>query len=346
MQHLRFSAAAVLAVLSAGAFAQDQTLQFGGVARHFILHAPTGLSKPPVVFVLHGSGMTGSQMVANTKMDAVADKEKFLAVYPNGINNSWQTAPATDFEFLLAIVDTLDARYHIDRDRVYVSGFSQGGVMAYHAACRYADKFAAVAPVSGRIQETCVPKRTIPLLAIFGTSDVLTPDAFMKDLGIVADFDGCPKTPAIIRPYPAGNSASVVTHMQFGPCKDGVEVWADSVKGGPHEWPMDTKTKMNGSEEVWGFFKQWTLHGPVTSARQVQGYKRDRISAVYAAGAVRLDGIESGMRIRILDHQGRLVFEAKAGAGEIPFRAKTSGVYQVVAERNRQTTSALMLVVP
>jgi len=345
MQHLRISVA-VLASLLAGAFAQDQTIQFGGVARHFILHAPTGLSKPPVVFVLHGSGMTGAQMVTNTKMDAVADKEKFLAVYPNGINNSWQTAPATDFEFLLAIVDTLDVRYHIDRERVYVSGFSQGGVMAYHAACRYADKFAAVAPVSGRIQETCVPKRTIPLLAIFGTSDVLTPDAFMKDLGIIADFDGCPKTPAITRPYPAGNASSVVTHMEFGPCKDGIAVWADSIKGGPNEWPMDTKTKMNGSEEVWGFFKQWTLHGAATSARPLPGDKRARISAAYAAGAFRLDGVEPGVRIRILDLQGRVVFEAKARAGEIPFRSKTSGVYRLVADGNGWTVSALMPVVP
>ena len=345
MRRLGSRAAILFAWAAASASAQDQTIPFGGVARHFILHVPTGISKPPVVFVLHGTGMTGSQMVANTKMDAVADREKFIAVYPNGVNNSWQTAPATDFEFLLAIVDTLDARYHVDRDRVYVSGFSQGGVMAYHAACRYADKFAAVVPVSGRIQETCTPKRPIPLLAIFGTSDVLTPSAFMKDVGTIADFDGCPKTPTVTRPYPESNPNSAVTHMEFGPCKNGVAVWADSVKGGPHEWPMNTATKMNGSEEVWGFFKQWTLKGSATPARPASEGRQDRISAAYAAGALKLNGIEAGSRIRILDYRGRLVSEARAGAGEMRFLGQPSGIYQVVVEGKGQS-SPLRIAIP
>jgi poly(3-hydroxybutyrate) depolymerase len=336
---------AALAAFAAGAFAQSQSIRFGGVARTFVLHAPAGLTKPPLVFVLHGSGMSGQQEVGLTKMNDVADKEKFLAVYPDGINNSWNTSAATDFEFLLALVDSLDAKYHLDRERVYASGFSQGGVMAYHIACRYADKFAAVAPVSGRIQETCTPKRPIPMLAIFGTKDVLTPANFLKDVNVISDFDSCPKTPAVTRPYPAGNASSVVTQLRFGPCKDGIEVWADSVQGGPHEWPIDTKTKMNGSEEVWGFFKKWTLHGTATAARPQPANRRLRISATYAAGSLRLDGIEAGSRIRILDHLGRLVFQAKAGAGEIPFRGRPSGVYQVVAEGNG-LLGALVLAIP
>jgi poly(3-hydroxybutyrate) depolymerase len=336
---------AALAALAAGAFAQSQTIRFGGVARTFVLHAPAGMAKPPLVFVLHGSGMSGQQEVDLTKMNAVSDKEKFLVVYPDAINNSWNTSAATDFEFLLAIVDSLDAKYHLDRDRVYASGFSQGGVMAYHIGCRYADKFAAIAPVSGRIQETCVPKRPIPMLAIFGTKDVLTPADFLKDVMIISDFDGCPKTPAVTRPYPAGNANSVVTQLRFGPCKDGVEVWADSVQGGPHEWPIDTKTKMNGSEEVWGFFKKWTLQGPAASARPSPEVPLPRISASYAGGSLRLEGIDAGSRIRIFDHLGRLVFRSKAEAGEIPFRGRPSGVYRVLADVNG-SMRALVLAIP
>lgn len=343
MLHPGKRAALFLAFAAATALAQDQTIQFGGTARHFILHAPSGLSKPPVVFVLHGSGMTGAQMVSNTKMDAVADKEKFIAVYPNGINNSWQTAPATDFEFLLAIVDTLDARFHVDRERIYVSGFSQGGVMSYHAACRYADKFAAVAPVSGRIQETCVPKRPIPLLAIFGTSDVLTPAAFMKDLGTIADFDGCPKTAEVTRPYPAGNASSVVTHMVFGPCKNGIEVWADSVKGGPHEWPMDTKTKMNASEEVWGFFKKWTLSGTTGIARR-EGGAGNGIKAAFAAGKLEVAGAEAGSRIQVFDLRGRLAAASDEARMPLDFRGRPGGVYWVKVEGNGRTACARVAV--
>jgi poly(3-hydroxybutyrate) depolymerase len=337
-------AALVLGACAAGAWAQDQTIPFGGVARHFILHAPSGLSKPPVVLVLHGSSMTGQQMVDITKMDAVADREKFLAVYPDAINKSWNTSASTDFEFLLAIVDSLDARYHIDRNRVYAAGFSQGGVMSYHIACRYADKFAAVAPVSGRIQETCTPKRTIPMLAIFGTQDVLTPAAFLKDVTTIADFDGCPKTAAVTRPYPSGNANSVVTQLRFGPCKDGVEVWADSVRGGPHEWPMDTRTKLNGSEEVWGFFKQWTLSGTPASPRPASPPSARAGTVAYVQGAIRWEGIGSGTRLKVLDHNGRLIADAPSEAGRIPFQAP-AGVYRVVAV-GRGRPSVFALAVP
>jgi hypothetical protein len=163
---------------------------------------------------------------------------------------------------------------------------------------------------------------------------------------IISDFDGCPKTPAITRPYPAGNASSTVTQLRFGPCKDGIEVWADSVQGGPHEWPIDTRTKMNGSEEVWGFFKKWTLQGSATFARPASEARRVRVSAAYAAGALKLEGVEAGSRIRILDHLGRLVFETKAGEGAIPFRAGTAGVYRVVADGNGWSASALMPVIP
>ena len=330
MTRYGFRAAMILALGAASALAQDQTIQFGGVARRFILHAPAGISKPPVVFVLHGTGMTGAQMVSSTKMDAVADREKFIAVYPNGVNNSWQTAPATDFEFLLAIVDTLDARYRVDRDRIYVSGFSQGGVMSYHAACRYADKFAAVAPVSGRIQETCTPKRPIPLLAIFGTSDVLKPAEFMKDVGTIADFNGCPKTPAVTRPYPESNPNSAVTHMEFGPCKNGVEVWADSVKGGPHEWPMNTQTRMNGSEEVWGFFKQWTLSGTTGLRKRPGADAAGGIAISYAGGRLGIEGPAEATLTRILDLRGRLLASAPSGRARFDFRGRPAGVYQAI----------------
>jgi poly(3-hydroxybutyrate) depolymerase len=336
-------AAAALAS-AAGAFAQVQTIPFGGASRQFILHAPSGLSKPPVVFVLHGSGMTGQQMVDNTRMNAVSDREKFLAVYPDAINKSWNTSASTDFGFLLAIVDTLDARYHIDRNRVYASGFSQGGVMSYHIACRYADKFAAVAPVSGRLQETCAPKRAIPMLAIFGTQDVLTPAAFLKDVATIADADGCPKTPSVTRPYPAGSPNSVVTQLRFGPCQDGVEVWADSVRGGPHEWPMNTATKINGSEEVWAFFKQWTLDGTPALSRPGAAPLARKGSVAFARGLLRWEGLDVGARLRVFDPGGRLRAEAPAEAGQIPFRAPP-GVYRVLAEAAGRA-SVFAIVVP
>ena len=66
----------------------------------------------------------------------------------------------TNFPFFLAVIDTVDARYHIDRNRVYMTGFSQGGMIGFVASCSYANVFAAVAPVSGHFQSRHAPSQT------------------------------------------------------------------------------------------------------------------------------------------------------------------------------------------
>src|SRR5690606_25352145 len=118
-------AAASLFAAASGAIAQTQTLQVAGVTRNYILHAPAGLGeKPPLVFVIHGFNMTGQQEVNLTRMNAVADREKFIVVYPNALPNgsnqqSWDMSGPNDFAYLLAIIDSVDARHGIDRNKVY-----------------------------------------------------------------------------------------------------------------------------------------------------------------------------------------------------------------------------------
>ncbi|MEO6094839.1 MAG: PHB depolymerase family esterase [Fibrobacteria bacterium] len=288
--------------------AQIQTLnlQVAGANRSTILYVPAGsLSKPALVFLLHGLGGNGPGMRSLTQMDKVADREKFIVAYPNAVDGTWDYAGAkNDFAFLKAIIDTTVARYQVDRNRVYVSGFSQGGGMTFFAGFTYPDIYAAIAPVSSVGTGAPTPKRPIPILLTFGTKDLYPPATFMVSVAGWNKFDSCDATPNVIRPYPATNTNSAVTRLTFGNCAQGTEIVVDSVKDGGHEWPNNTATKVNNSEEVWAFFKKFTLDRATTSIaiRPVAVKSRP---ILFQTGS-RLWGIpdESGF-INSFDSQGR-----------------------------------------
>jgi polyhydroxybutyrate depolymerase len=344
MKHFSLWVALTATVLPFQGFAQSLKMQFGGVARTYILHVPTGVpANPPLMFVLCGHGMTGADQERDTKMDGISDREKFIVVYPDPIEKNWDQAGDSDFKYFVALLDTIDAKYHIDRNRVYAAGFSQGAGMTHAVGCGYADKFAAIAPVSGNIPATCKPARAIPMFLTFGGKDIAKPEVFMASASSWAKLDECPATPTVMHPYPASNANSLVTRITWSPCKNGTEVIADSIKDGPHEWPMNTTTKVNNSEEVWAFFKKFTLSGTTALPRPVSA--RPAYKAIYANGMVRLQGVGERASVRILDQKGRLVAEAAAGTGEIDLRGKPAGVYRVLVGEDG-TMGALKMVIP
>jgi polyhydroxybutyrate depolymerase len=210
MPRRALSTAIALLSLSAGASAQTQTMRVAGVNRNYILHAPAGLSNPPLVFVIHGFNMTGQQEVNLTRMNQVADREKFIVVYPNALPNnsnqqSWDMSGPDDFAFLLAIIDSVDAKHDIDRNRVFASGFSQGGFLSFQLGCRYAEVFAAIAPVSGLLNNpsACNPERPVPMIFTFGTNEGFDVNGFIQSGEDWAEIIGCEAPPAVMKPYPA-----------------------------------------------------------------------------------------------------------------------------------------------
>ena len=154
MNRLVQAAVLFLAMTAVKGFAQGQTVNLNykvaGVDRQTILYAPSGLgAKPPLVYVIHGFNMSGQQEVGLTQMNKVADTGKFIVVYPNALKNSsdqqsWDLAGTNDYAYLLSLIDTVEGRYKIDRKRVYISGFSQGGFFSFNMGCRYADVIAAM----------------------------------------------------------------------------------------------------------------------------------------------------------------------------------------------------------
>ncbi len=309
--------------------AQNLEFKVAGVQRSSVVHVPTGISNPAVVFVLHGRGGNGAGMQGDSQMDKVADREKFIVAYPSAIGGDWDYASTkNDYTFLLSIIDTLDAKYHIDRSRVYVTGFSQGGGMAVFIGFQYPEIFAAIAPTASIGKGVTLPKKPIPIFCTFGTQDNLNkPDVVMDAVKGWLKADTCPSTAVVIRPYPASNTKSVVTRLTYGPCAQGTEVMVDSISGGGHEWPMNTSTKVNNSEEVWAFFKKFSLDR--TTGNYFQSYKliRKPLTVIYRSGIILLEG-DGGLEktIQITDAAGRSVFTGVTKNSQIAFK-RNPGIY-------------------
>jgi poly(3-hydroxybutyrate) depolymerase len=339
-----------LVSLSTIVFAQTKNMRIAGVTRSYIVHAPSGLNNPPLVFNIHGYNMDAASEQSYTKMDQIADREKFIVVYPDAISKSWDLSDTShDFTFLLAIIDTVDAKYHIDKARIYSCGFSQGGFMSFQLACRYSDIFAAIAPTSGLISMggtgTCSLKRPVSMRLTFGTDDVATSAQFMQNVATWLDLCNCPKTSVVTRPYPSSNSNSLVTRLYYGPCDQGTEVIADSVRTGQHEWPMNTSDRINNSEETWAFLKKFTLKSATDIQLKTFPVAQNSISVSYSCGIVRLQGTEENCRVRVFDTRGRCVSIVAVTQRQFDFKNEPSGVYVVKVSGNEKF-SELRMVVP
>ena len=124
--------------------AQIENFQLGNTTRQMLVYAPSGLQpNSPLLLSLHGMNQDIAYQQNQTKWELVAKEHGFVVVYPGGINNSWDIYGTSDVDFILDIIDEMYDRYSIDRNRVYLSGFSMGGMMTYHAANHIADKIAA-----------------------------------------------------------------------------------------------------------------------------------------------------------------------------------------------------------
>lgn len=337
----------LLSLVSAG-FAQKVTKTFtvNNKTHSCVWYVPTGINKPPVVFFIHGANGYGTEFKGTTKGDAVADKGKFIAVYPSAsatdASGVWDDMSGiTNFPFFLAIIDTLDKRYTIDRNRIYMTGFSQGGFISFVAGCKYSDVFAAIAPVSGHAGSPCTIKRPVPVYLTFGANEDKA--SFVNDLNIWLKLDTCPSTPVITRPYPSSNPQSKVTRVAYGPCAQGTYVIMDSISGQGHQWP--SSSNLNQADDIWSFFKQFSLDNP-TAVRNVRNIPANTpIMAMYVSGTIRLAGVKEECRVNVTDFRGRQIIDRIVKCGELSFKNRPGGIY-VVAVKSSVHCGSVRILVP
>lgn len=239
-----------------------ENIKVGNTTRTMISYAPQGLpSQPALVIACHGASQDAPYLQGLSKWELVADTAKFVVVYPNGENNSWDIGGNKDVLFMEAIIDTMYQRYHINRNRVYLTGFSMGGMFTYHCANRMSDKIAAFAPVSGYPMGGPSPQasRPVPILHTHGTADdVCVYSSVQSHINAWVSFNGCETTPEVIKPYPSYKPNSPAEMKKYHGGRNGVEVWLLTLADKGHWWSMDDSQALT-SCEVWNFCKNYTL---------------------------------------------------------------------------------------
>ncbi|MCW5893031.1 MAG: hypothetical protein KIT14_21150 [bacterium] len=254
-----------------------RTGDVAGTPRDWVLHVPPGYDGTrdlPLVLDLHGWTSTGAEQRIVSGIQAVADREGVLVVWPNGVDNAWNAgiccagASRDDVAFLREVVARTAAEVRVDPERIYATGLSNGGAMSHRLACDAADLFAAVAPMAFPLPYAdfadCRPARAIPVLTVMGLTDTLVAyegGPFPSAADTFAwwrDANGCTGTPATV-------AHGVARCETYASCNAGVEVSLCSVvaqafPGLPisgHVLYLNDQLVL--AEEAWRFLSRFTL---------------------------------------------------------------------------------------
>lgn len=231
----------------------DYELDFDGDTRTFRVHAAPAYDPSlatPIVFVLHGYLETGDQIETISKMTPEIDGRGWLVVYPDGRSFSWNAGgccgsssalDVDDVGFFRAMLETIGQSYCIDPARVFVGGFSNGGMLSHRLACEASDVVAAIAPVSGTMSiDPCTPARAVPVMEFHGTADFVVPfdggglgnsQSVPDTIAGWVERDGCASPPEVT--YDQGDA----TCETYGACNAGAEVTLCTLTDGGHQWP-------------------------------------------------------------------------------------------------------------
>jgi polyhydroxybutyrate depolymerase len=191
---------AALALLAVGAVAEPMGEAsrnegtVGGRQRTFVEYVPKS-AKPgaPLLFVLHPSGGDGAGMreYSNYEFDELADKYGFIAVYPDGFENTWndcrggspfssKAMKIDDVGFVEALIQHEVDANRIDRKRVFAAGWSNGAQLAYRLGLERPEDFAGIAAVSASVPvkqnlDCGETGKAIPAMVVNGTADPINP---------------------------------------------------------------------------------------------------------------------------------------------------------------------------
>jgi polyhydroxybutyrate depolymerase len=299
------------------------SFRFDGMTRDYRLHVPPAAATGrPLPLVLNLAGATQNDWLEEitSDMDPNADQNGYLVAYPDGTRIAKVLTPdpvakqaqygfnagmccglpvtrhINDVGFLLKVISDVAARTRVDLRRVYVTGISNGGMMAYAMAAEASGHVAAIASVSGQVElPTIHPSRPVPTLEFHSIDDPIAkwagvPNAdprlrlsVMEGIDQWVKADGCSPTPHGAKPIvgaagsiSAGQTATLVTYTG---CRAGTEVELWRFTGSGHVWPgstLNTGPKsqwilagvgrgivlVDADEVMWQFFSRYTVPPP------------------------------------------------------------------------------------
>ncbi|MFK7832304.1 MAG: PHB depolymerase family esterase [Winogradskyella sp.] len=270
------------------------SMVFDGLERTYFVHLPSNYNAAmsyPLVFAMHGGGLLGYEGVeAQSQLSELSDTEDFIVVYPEGIKTlgfrTWNagdccptatTLGTDDIGFINALLQKLEQQLSINSKRIYATGFSNGGQLAYKLANRFPNKFAAVSAVAGVLQDFPYnPSRKVPIIHFHSYQDQTAPyngglsdapninfefPSVESTLLLIANNYNC----NVIRETVFSN-ANTYDFFRYSDCSDNTEIQLYVSQDGSHTWPggqalpnMDITNHFNASVLMWQFFENYEL---------------------------------------------------------------------------------------
>lgn len=279
----------------------NETLLVDGLIRKSIVHLPKQFEakkQRPLVIVLHGAKLSGWIAQTVTGFDRIANDENFIVAYPDAIHRQWDDGrpegftPAygiDDVKFISTLIDYMIWKYNVDPEKVYVTGYSSGGMLTQKLGLELTDKIAAMATVAAslpmaQLNKNEKPSRPISLLMINGSADkafpwnggntrivrirvgevapVLTTYDYWINANEGVDEDSKKKEESLQKKVGGTKVEFINTRTENGAC-----VLLYKINGGGHTWPGSEvplryipllgrqSRQMNASELIWEFFK-------------------------------------------------------------------------------------------
>ena len=275
----------------------ERTLIVDGRTRTYRVYRPSRLGREtavPLILVLHAGFGTARNAESSYDWDALADEAGFVVVYPEGFLRAWNagdfccglsvTQNVDDVGFLVALIEQVEKKEHIDRRRIFAAGLSNGAMMAYRLACEAPGRLASVGAVAGTMTVPCTNGKPTSILAIHGLAD--------RHIPFVGGYPttGVNKTslhravPDVIRQWRQINTckrsvtetSGAVTRDRAS-CASGREVTLITIADAGHQWPggqplgkaavkllhLDQPSPaLNATRTLWMFFQSHSLPEP------------------------------------------------------------------------------------
>ena len=260
-----------------------QSILHNGKEREYLVYVPTSYDENanyPLLLNFHGFGENAKDYFEyESDFRDVAELEGVILVYPQGSLLSgfshWNAAPMAednksntdDIGFIELLIRNLQEGLSVDPNRIYATGFSNGGMFSYALACFTENLIAGVAAVSGLQLNLadCAPSNPMNVLIAHSTTDDVIPYAGSSDVAsvdqIVSFWKTANQTSSEVKESSYNLGDEMVWIYTYSGGTNSAEVLHYKVENGMHMWFDHIIEEQSFASLIWDFLSPQTLIG-------------------------------------------------------------------------------------